>query len=1429
MEFAQELLPIEGKKQLANLLENTIASQLPLSFNENDQQVIHIHRLISARLACEIECTDVEIARQLETLISHTFTHLLDFSNRKCDVSLPILKDSLSLIPKENSSRLSQIFLNQVVKYVNGILEGGCLLQEESSSLMMPLNLLDCLLNFCPEENLSTKISTLALALIFSGCDRLSSFAISNLLPRVLNSNPQDVSEIWSTILTEENPKNMKLTPLCLLMEIFLSSTKLEPRFLHDDCFWLVVQKGLVSRDQMTRKQARYMLKRALHFFTIRKISAPCNRFEWDSSNQEIWTDFFLILESLEEKQVHIIKPVLPLLEKVFAEMCLEWAFVALQQVINHDNNHIIKWGLEFFFNHPWTSGSAEFFIEIVIPALDNTPLFHDSDLSDRLEDFVKKCASEGERVMFKSLLLAVRAISWGPVPLFLICKSLGNLPKLDAWDSEDLKLLKSFLVDAMSTQNVFLRAAAQSVLLRAAFSLVDASKVNQESWLDLLASFNRKESMARGLNDWQLTIEFVQKTAEVQFKSREFIFKSSAKAAARYLVILSDAGLLRQEEIDQLALEFKWRLTELETRAYYVSSGGPNAVDALLELLVHILDESGRQEKWEETILSKLVGPKSLEGLFGYLHRKLKGADVEDLSLIKIYINSLKIFEKPEVARLVDFKELIITANQIFETGEKSLEAKYFAAQVIQNSCQSPQIKRSNDIRELLIDSISKMTKLGTLNSVNHTDLPKSAEQRDQRNRTVSGILTANWSSLFALLETEETFRKSVAQETILDLAEDAVESSGPETLSQVMACLRYFLHREKEPARVENILERTYLKCFEHRKSELFWLSIKAFIKMAFNPCILERSDLNDCLLQLTEKLYQQSQIVAGLFNLVVDNFLQHDVAPCPTFCNQLGFALLFGPSLRKDQKILNSVCQIITSNGDEIPANKLVENNCDASQQVRAKAVQYLLTTNQDLAPVAAWLIEKDTELSRNKKLRYFADSHVHRTKHRIAQSLLLISCSSKNEPMQVKILQWATASLGNENHQPSVRYLIEWLASIILTRNEDVGDKFFKELQEASSRRLSSIPSFISILYLWTLALANDECRTSELIHVLHKIIEILLPWCMAQNYNIRLYAQVALLRIFALCEKRQLTDVLSFFSTLQSSVKSSIEQSSGVKNAIKLQEDFLFSVFDPVAHLSLETILVEFPRLTNVGQDEWLPDKFFKLDETKVAFKLINEDEDLKHAKVANWILKATGAIADIEDQEEHSYSIVQRKVTPWSDMFAESNTRETRTPNLGGLVIVASLVDKAPNLGGLSRTCEIFGASELIIGNLKIVDELAFQSLSVTAEKWINLSEVKPENLVSYLCLMKKQGYTLMAAEQTSKSVPLQSVKFDKKTLVLLGNEKEGIPAELLPYLDVCVEIPQMGVIRSLNVHVTGALFVWQYFQQHHLSSLGEE
>ena len=44
---------------------------------------------------------------------------------------------------------------------------------------------------------------------------------------------------------------------------------------------------------------------------------------------------------------------------------------------------------------------------------------------------------------------------------------------------------------------------------------------------------------------------------------------------------------------------------------------------------------------------------------------------------------------------------------------------------------------------------------------------------------------------------------------------------------------------------------------------------------------------------------------------------------------------------------------------------------------------------------------------------------------------------------------------------------------------------------------------------------------------------------------------------------------------------------------------------------------------------------------------------------------------------------------------------------------------------------GLCRTCEIFGVSEIVLQNVRLVEEKQFQSLSVSAEKWIRVTEVR--------------------------------------------------------------------------------------------------
>lgn len=87
---------------------------------------------------------------------------------------------------------------------------------------------------------------------------------------------------------------------------------------------------------------------------------------------------------------------------------------------------------------------------------------------------------------------------------------------------------------------------------------------------------------------------------------------------------------------------------------------------------------------------------------------------------------------------------------------------------------------------------------------------------------------------------------------------------------------------------------------------------------------------------------------------------------------------------------------------------------------------------------------------------------------------------------------------------------------------------------------------------------------------------------------------------------------------------------------------------------------------------------------------------------------------------------------VQKKVVPWRSIIPEEDlASKPRHKQEEGLIVVASLIDRLPNLGGLSRTCEVFGVSEYVLGSLKYLEDKQFCSLSVTAEQWVPISEVK--------------------------------------------------------------------------------------------------
>jgi tRNA G18 (ribose-2'-O)-methylase SpoU len=80
---------------------------------------------------------------------------------------------------------------------------------------------------------------------------------------------------------------------------------------------------------------------------------------------------------------------------------------------------------------------------------------------------------------------------------------------------------------------------------------------------------------------------------------------------------------------------------------------------------------------------------------------------------------------------------------------------------------------------------------------------------------------------------------------------------------------------------------------------------------------------------------------------------------------------------------------------------------------------------------------------------------------------------------------------------------------------------------------------------------------------------------------------------------------------------------------------------------------------------------------------------------------------------------------------------------------------------------------------------------------------------------------LKADGYSLVGLEQTTGSIWIHEYAFPRKTLLVLGNERAGIPSETLELLDAAVEIPVYGLPFSHNVATAAAIGMYEYCRQY--------
>ena len=141
------------------------------------------------------------------------------------------------------------------------------------------------------------------------------------------------------------------------------------------------------------------------------------------------------------------------------------------------------------------------------------------------------------------------------------------------------------------------------------------------------------------------------------------------------------------------------------------------------------------------------------------------------------------------------------------------------------------------------------------------------------------------------------------------------------------------------------------------------------------------------------------------------------------------------------------------------------------------------------------------------------------------------------------------------------------------------------------------------------------------------------------------------------------------------------------------------------------------------------------------------------------------------------------------------------------------------------NVGAIFRTADAIGVSKIhLVGITPAPVDKFGRARNDIAKSALGSEKTMPwDSVVSISPLitkLKKQGFQIIAVEQSKKSVDYKKITPNQKVAVILGNEVNGVSESVLKKCDIVAEIPMRGEKESLNVSVSCGIALFGLFDK---------
>jgi 23S rRNA (guanosine2251-2'-O)-methyltransferase len=153
------------------------------------------------------------------------------------------------------------------------------------------------------------------------------------------------------------------------------------------------------------------------------------------------------------------------------------------------------------------------------------------------------------------------------------------------------------------------------------------------------------------------------------------------------------------------------------------------------------------------------------------------------------------------------------------------------------------------------------------------------------------------------------------------------------------------------------------------------------------------------------------------------------------------------------------------------------------------------------------------------------------------------------------------------------------------------------------------------------------------------------------------------------------------------------------------------------------------------------------------------------------------------------------------------------------------IVLILHNIRSVYNVGAIFRTADAAGVSEIILTGYTPIplDRFGrirrdFKKTALGAEAtmpWRMGEEI--QNVLDELTL---RGFMTVALEQDIRAVTYTKFVSKNKVALVVGNEVEGVPHDVLDTCEAVIDIPMRGKKESLNVSVAARIVLYELTRQ---------